>query len=516
MYGRLRRYLDRTTFAVLIATALALGVVGIGLSAQSTVTASDLERLRDDVFEAGTDLSRLRTGDATLLKALRANLDALRAEVAALEGRLHRGQSVPDAEYVAVRDQLQAVRRTARSERTVTGAGLGPAALAPEPSSVPLVRLEIPDRSRLDVRLLNGLNPATTRFADQIEAATVRDLTAAGRVVVPAGSLMRGTVVRRTASATDPSSVAVRFESVTVDYRTHAIVATTTIGLQRTLAPGALVSVAFAQTPLPPTRLHHLHLNVIDPERSIGFYTRAFPTTTRTEVAGWPAVQSEKTLLLFNTVPIAASAEHDTALWHFGWNSPDVVADYARMAGDGANFFRVPPPSGHLWAPDGNDVEIAPGGAGSGGSGPRAFNHVHLMSAAPLCAAAWYEATLGLARMPSRQPAPATESDCHRPFGPRIDPGPQIHEPNTRMRLDDLALSIYPDQHPERFLASSSGRVLDHIALAYPDVAAVVERLRAIGVPVLRDVHPFGNTKQRAALIEGPDKLLIELVEAEP
>jgi catechol 2,3-dioxygenase-like lactoylglutathione lyase family enzyme len=271
-----------------------------------------------------------------------------------------------------------------------------------------------------------------------------------------------------------------------------------------------------AQSDLPQPRLHHVHLNVLDPDRSVDFYTQAFPTTTRTEVAGWAAVQTEKVYLLFNKVATAVSAELDTALWHFGWNTPDLVGDYKRLAAGGAVFFRAPPPSGHFWAPDGNDVEIAPAGPGSGGSGPRAFNHVHLMSAAPLCAARWYETTLGLGRMPSRTPAAATGGDCHVPFGPRVDPGPQIHEPNVRMRLDDLSLSIYPDQHPERILSSSSGRVLDHIALAYPDVRLALERLRAAGVTVLRDVHAFGNSTSRAAFIEGPDKLPIELVEVAP
>jgi len=271
-----------------------------------------------------------------------------------------------------------------------------------------------------------------------------------------------------------------------------------------------------AQPDLPQPRLHHVHLNVVDVERSIGFYTRAFPTTSRTQVAGWPAVRSEQIFLLFTEVPVAPSAEHDTALWHFGWNTPDVVGDYNRLADEGVTFFRVPPPSGHIWAPDGNDVEIAPAGPGSGGSGPRAFNHVHLMSAAPLCAAEWYERMLGLARMPARRPEPPRGGDCQVPFGPRVDPGPQIHEPNTRMLMGDLALSIYPDQHPERTLSPPIGRVLDHIALEYPDVPLAVERLRAKGVVILRDVHAFGNTTARAALIEGPDKLTIELVEPTP
>ncbi len=261
----------------------------------------------------------------------------------------------------------------------------------------------------------------------------------------------------------------------------------------------------------PAAGFHHVHLNVVDPERSAAFYTAAFEKARRTQVAGWDAVQTENVYLLFNEVGEPAPAEWTTALWHFGWNSADVVADYRRLAARGIPFFRVPPPSAHMWAPDGNDVELAPVYPGSGGSAPDAFNHVHLMSAAPLCAGAWYEALLGLRRVAGTAAEPA--ADCDVPFGPRRDPGNQIHEPNVRLLMDDIVLFIYPDQTPESPPVASRGHLLDHIALTHPDVPAAVERLAAQGVTVLEGVHRFGNTERRAALIEGPDAIAIELVE---
>ena len=33
---------------------------------------------------------------------------------------------------------------------------------------------------------------------------------------------------------------------------------------------------------LPTPGFHHLHLNSVDPESAIGFYTRQFPTTAKT------------------------------------------------------------------------------------------------------------------------------------------------------------------------------------------------------------------------------------------
>ena len=274
----------------------------------------------------------------------------------------------------------------------------------------------------------------------------------------------------------------------------------------------ASMSPAAAQTPDPPSAgFHHVHLNVVDPDRSAAFYTGAFEKTRRTKVAGWDAVRSENIFLLFNKVEARAPAEWTTGIWHFGWNSVDVIADHRRLAAQGIPFFRVPPPSGHMWAPDGNDVEIAPGSPRSGGSALDAFNHVHLMSAAPLCAGEWYQEMLGLAHVASRPAEPV--EDCNVPFGPRRDPGDQIHEPSVRLLMDDIVLFIYPDQTPERRPVTSRGHLLDHFAVTYPDVPAALARLEARGVTVLEGVHKFGDSDRRAAMIEGPDAVAIELVE---
>ena len=266
-----------------------------------------------------------------------------------------------------------------------------------------------------------------------------------------------------------------------------------------------------AQDAFPDVGFHHVHMNVVDPDESIAFYTRSFEQTRRTSVAGFDALQSEAIYILFDEVARPASAELDTALWHFGWNSPDLIADHQRLAAQGAVFFRVPPPSGHITAPDGNDVEIAPYYPGSGGTGPRAFNHVHLMSAAPLCAAEWYERVLGLERVSVSEEQPGGE--CDVPFGPRRDPGNQIHTPSARLRVGDIILFIYPNQRPTRSLGSPRGRVLDHIALMCTDLPDTLERLKGHGVKVLEGLHRFGDTMLQAAMIEGPDGLAIELVE---
>lgn len=270
------------------------------------------------------------------------------------------------------------------------------------------------------------------------------------------------------------------------------------------------------------TGLHHVLMNVTDPERSAAFYTAAFPGTRRARLAGWQGVQAEPVYILFNTVASQASSAWDTPFWHFGWNTPNAVEDYGRIAQLGVRFFRIPPPSGHMVAPDGNDVEIAPASSGSGGRGPSAFNHVHLMSDAPLCAAAWYERVLGLRRAASDGPPPA---DCRVPFGPRRDPGNQIHQPSARLYAGDILVFIYPHQRlraltqtavdEEGPLVSPMGRVLERVGFTVADFDRAVAALEAERVVVLRKVAPFGTSMRRSILIEGPDHMVIELLERE-
>ena len=135
------------------------------------------------------------------------------------------------------------------------------------------------------------------------------------------------------------------------------------------------------------------------------------------------------------------------------------------------------------------------------------------MSDAPLCAAEWYERMLGLERLPPLGGDDDRPADCRVPFGPRRDPGNQIHQPNARLMAGDILLFIYPNQRPERRLVSPRGRVLDHVALACNDLPATLAQLRARGVTVLEGIHRFGDSDMRAAFIEGPDRLAIELVE---
>src|SRR5256885_4747084 len=53
--------------------------------------------------------------------------------------------------------------------------------------------------------------------------------------------------------------------------------------------------------PLPATTFHHLHLNSMNPNTAIDWYTKAFPATSKTTWAGEPALKSPNNVLILFT-----------------------------------------------------------------------------------------------------------------------------------------------------------------------------------------------------------------------
>ena len=47
---------------------------------------------------------------------------------------------------------------------------------------------------------------------------------------------------------------------------------------------------------------HHLHLNSVNPDAAIELYIRQFPSTSKSTMAGLPALKSGNVYLLFNKV----------------------------------------------------------------------------------------------------------------------------------------------------------------------------------------------------------------------
>jgi catechol 2,3-dioxygenase-like lactoylglutathione lyase family enzyme len=164
---------------------------------------------------------------------------------------------------------------------------------------------------------------------------------------------------------------------------------------------------------------------------------------------------------------------------------------------------------GYLRGPDNVLVENAQGGP----TEPERFNHVHMFHEHPLCAIQWYVAHLG-ATVPPSVALPPAGTDCKQRYSPPTWPSFYkfpgfVREPSGSVRFDDIDILIRP--WPGGGLASPRGYVVDHWAVSVADLPGTVAQLKSEGVTFLEEVHPWGNT--RAAMIEGPDRVAIEIVE---
>lgn len=317
---------------------------------------------------------------------------------------------------------------------------------------------------------------------------------------------------------------------------------------------GSLGAANGQTTNMRPPLFHHLHLNSVDPDGAIAFYTAQFPTTSKASWAGFPALKSPNdVMVLFTKVAAPPTIVPQSAYWHFGWHVPDVresLATYQNRAEvkllplytteEGGSVFvssdTWPGTGGVLGltkaqiaAAKAEGVQPAGGGGFAYMQGPDSaiveyqgnmpterFNHVHLYQEEPFCAQLWYQKHLGGTPVASRAPGPVrTEANCKVARSPdrtwpSLEKQGMFRVPTAAVTFGDVALTWYanPGDTP---LATSRGQLYDHVALSVPDLDAWVAKLRNEGVTFLDVPYTIGDT--RAAMIEGPSREAIELVE---
>ncbi|HEY7169566.1 MAG TPA: hypothetical protein VH417_01895 [Vicinamibacterales bacterium] len=332
---------------------------------------------------------------------------------------------------------------------------------------------------------------------------------------------------------------------------------------------------------LPMPKYHHIHLNSVDPQRSLDWYSKYWPAGKVTTVAGFPAFEGGNGLsLLYTKVSRQAPGAFDpkahrsvpqTAFWTFGsgvvdtaglvdrlqkldpkrfeflpvYTGPDDKKGVIRSAlapqGDQlltvtqlkerAERERAAPPAqrpgnqdfGYLVDPDGMLVEF------NSANENHFWSHNHFWHEKPLCAANWYVEHLGMQLSPTRDPQTGQQvtrekwEPCDVPIGevgyPSFMPQGQLRIPIGNVRFGNGTWAWYTRQcrdgrcgpGNDKPLAKSSGLVVDHVALSYPDLDPVIAHLRATGVPIVKGPYKFGDT--RAVLIEDLDGMGVELVE---
>jgi catechol 2,3-dioxygenase-like lactoylglutathione lyase family enzyme len=334
---------------------------------------------------------------------------------------------------------------------------------------------------------------------------------------------------------------------------------------------------------LPAPTIHHIHLNSVNPERSLTWYSNYWPKGRKTTHAGFPAFADEKGfLLLYSKVPKQAPGAFDrkaqrsvpqSAFWTFGstFEGPDTRTVRERLSRLDPKQYELvtlfggpegrqtatsalglplgdqlltsstikdrvsrdkdakPATSGldfaYLVDPDGMLVEITAGKS----DGFR--EHTHFWSERPLCTANWHVEHLG-ATFPATQNTfnsgltfqGGKWDPCDVPVGeitfPTYMRQGQLRIPAGNARIANASWLWYPRQcrsgrcgaGNDQPLTPSRGQVVDHIGLSYADLEPVIAALKAKGVRIVQGPYKFGDT--RAVLIEDPDGLAFELIEA--
>jgi hypothetical protein len=196
---------------VLIGLALALFVIapatGGWAQPSSSLTDTDIQRLRTAVADARADVDRVRARDQQLAASLSKELDDLADEVTYLAVKLRKEQQVPRSEGMDLRDRIDDVRTRTRGDST------------PPASTATAASDEIPVGTEIDVRLLDPLSSGRNQVEDRFRATTVVDLRMGDRIVIPAASEMRGVItsLEKAGRVDRKGNMTLAFDQITVD-----------------------------------------------------------------------------------------------------------------------------------------------------------------------------------------------------------------------------------------------------------------------------------------------------------
>ena len=250
-------WIPRTLLLGVIITGLALPAAA---QQSTTVTQADIQRLQDNVYLADRDVSQARSRDAARATQLQTELDDLRDEVVYLKVKLRKERTLARSEYADVRDRIEDLRSRARGDSTssapAASSSAAPASTPERPTTVapgslpspppaasstrssttgaPAGTVEIPVGTEIDVRLQAPLDSGTNQVEDRFEATTLVDVGVNSRVVVPAGSLMRGvvTAVEPATRTNRTARLTISFDQVTVNGQAYAIRGTVTEAIE--------------------------------------------------------------------------------------------------------------------------------------------------------------------------------------------------------------------------------------------------------------------------------------------
>jgi hypothetical protein len=212
--------------------AMAAVAVLAGPAAAQDMTASDLTRLQQTADQIDVDLAQLRQRDRAAARAMTGELADLEEEIIYLKVKMRKERSVARFEYNDVRDRLENLRSRVRGDATSGYYGGTPSDTSTTTTTASPGT--VPAGTELDVRLSQRLSSDTAQVEDRFEATTLVDLRQNGRVVIPAGSVVRGVVtdVDDAGRVERKGKLSLSFDQIRISGRVYPIRGTVTQALE--------------------------------------------------------------------------------------------------------------------------------------------------------------------------------------------------------------------------------------------------------------------------------------------
>jgi TolA-binding protein len=219
-----------------LALALLAGSTQIA-AAQNAVSSADIQRLQDSIYDASRDVEQARARNSAAAAQLQQDLDEARDEVIYLRVKLRKNEAIARSEYSSLRERIEDIRTRARGDGNVRSA---PSATVPDEDdrrpgrAGTLSGEDVPVGTELDVRLQTALSSKTAQVEDRFEATTMVELSEGDRVLIPAGSVLRGVVssVNKAGRIERQGKLTLAFDQITVKGRSYPIRATVTQALE--------------------------------------------------------------------------------------------------------------------------------------------------------------------------------------------------------------------------------------------------------------------------------------------
>lgn len=241
---------------------------------------------------------------------------------------------------------------------------------------------------------------------------------------------------------------------------------------------------------------HHLHLVSGQPDQLADFYDRLFVRGAVARARFWDIEGirgNGNGVFLLVSGNVSRRRDTPTGLWHFGWGTGTIREalnqTYAEHYATDVN-----------WRPPYETLV-------------KGF-HLHLLSSDPVAAGQWYADVLGgeIDRPPRNEDSRREGREARDAIPTDITTEP----PRLAVSFGDIVL--YFHQASEPLVSSRDAGLVDHLAFSVKDLPSLLLRVpgdhgRAPEPGGGAGDQTFGLKEQRTAMIAGPDKVMIELVQ---